>query len=297
MVNFAVFNELSLPLTNKSLFNEFFKILEKLKEKKLNKIRMEKEFVQYPEILPNICFSEFFNGLDREEKTRMRSFINNNIYIIEIPLIHDIPEEYDAYDKITVNRYFFEEIENTGGLASGYIWDTVVVSFNSNSKWNVPIIKIKRNSDEVSIKHISNLVNFDTHDTFFNDYEKELQKNLTVDNFWEQRNNLFSKIIFCNEVEKQITSIDKNILIRDIEFLRDIETSRKSIYDFNIHNEGETVESNPKLRSLREFYINGEKKYFEKHIIRSSGHRIHFREEGSNIYIGYIGKHLTTKKY
>ena len=73
--------------------------------------------------------------------------------------------------------------------------------------------------------------------------------------------------------------------------------SRKSIYDFNIHNEGETVESNPKLRSLREFHINGEKKYFEKHIIRSSGHRIHFREEGSNIYIGYIGKHLKTKKY
>ena len=100
-----------------------------------------------------------------------------------------------------------------------------------------------------------------------------------------------------NEVENQITSIDKNILIRDIEFLRVIETSRKSIYDFNIHNEGETVESNPKLRSLREFYINGEKKYFEKHIIRSSGHRIHFREEGSNIYIGYIGKHLKTKKY
>lgn len=258
---------------------------------------MEKEFVKYPEILPETCFSKFFSELDREEKTRMRSFINNNMCIIETPLIHDIPEEYDEYDNITLNRFFFEEIENTGGLACGYVWNTVVISFNSNSKWNTSQIKIKKNIDDVEVKHISTLKDFDKHEVFFHEYEKELQKNITIDNFWEKRNELFSKIIFCDEVEEQINLLDKNIFIRDIEFLRDIETSKKLIGDFHIHNEGETVEKNPTLRSLREFYVNGEKKYFEKHIIRSSGHRIHFLEEGNKIYIGYIGKHLKTKKH
>lgn len=297
MVNFVVFNELSLPLTNKSLFSEFLKILEKLKEKKLNKIRMEKEFVKYPEILPDTCFSKFFNDLNKEEQTRIRSFINNNICLIETPLIYDIPEEYNEFDDITSNKYFFEGIENIGGLASGYVWNTVVISFNSNSKWNVSQIKIKKNSDDVEVKHISTLKDFDKHEVFFDEYEKELQQNITIDNFWERRYELFSKIIFCDEVEKQIDLLDKNIFIRDIKFLRDIETSKKSIQDFNIHNEGETVQKNSNLRSLREFDVNGEKKYFEKHIIRSSGHRIHFLEEGNHIYIGYIGKHLKTKNY
>ncbi|MCG3718275.1 hypothetical protein L5F50_03690 [Aliarcobacter butzleri] len=297
MVNFSVFNELSLPLTDKNLFNDFFDILNILKEKRLNKIRMEKDFKAYPEILPNICFSEFFSGLNKEEKTRIRSFLANSICIIETPLIFEIPEEYNEYDDMTINTYSYNEIENLGGLASGFVWNTIVISFNSDPEWNTSIVKIKKNTDEVEVKHISNKDNVLAHKNFFNEYEKELQKNITVDNFWEQRKELFSKIIFCDEVKEQINLIDKNILIRDIKFLRDIETSKKSIHDFNIHNEGETVRTNVKLRSLREFYIDNEKKYFEKHIIRSSGHRIHFLEENEKIYIGYIGKHLETKKF
>jgi len=108
---------------------------------------------------------------------------------------------------------------------------------------------------------------------------------------------LFSKIIFCDEVEKQIDDLDKNILLRDISFFRDIETGKKSLQDYNIHNEGETVRSNTKLRVLREFNVDGKKEFFEKHIIKSAGHRIHFLEKGTNIYIGYIGKHLKTKKF
>lgn len=297
MVNFSVFNELSLPLTSKSLFNDFFNILHNLKDKKLNKIRMEKDFKEYSEILPNMGFSKFFSTLNQEEKTRIRSFLANSIHIIETPLIFEIPEEYNQYDDITSNTYYFNEIENLGGLASGFVWNTIVISFNSDTKWDTPRVKIKKNDDEVEVKHISSMQHIIDNEEFFDEYEKELQKNITVDNFWEKKEELFSKIIFCEEVKKQIDLIDKNILIRDIEFLRDIETSRKLINDFNIHNEGETVKRNPKLRALREFYVNNNKRYFEKHFIRSSGHRIHFLEENGNIYIGYIGKHLKTKNF
>lgn len=44
-----------------------------------------------------------------------------------------------------------------------------------------------------------------------------------------------------------------------------------------VHGESETVRQNPLLRAEREFHLpTGEKKMFEKHIVLSSGYRIHF---------------------
>jgi hypothetical protein len=50
MVNFSVFNELSLPLdvnTAKEKFGIFFKLLTQLKNKNLNTIRMSDDFKNY----------------------------------------------------------------------------------------------------------------------------------------------------------------------------------------------------------------------------------------------------------
>ena len=46
------------------------------------------------------------------------------------------------------------------------------------------------------------------------------------------------------------------------------------------------------------FKIGDKKEYFQKHIKNlSSGYRIYYFEKNDKIYIGYIGKHLKTKKY
>jgi hypothetical protein len=67
----------------------------------------------------------------------------------------------------------------------------------------------------------------------------------------------------------------------------------------DVSGESETVRNNPEMRSKREFYLpNAEKKFFENHI-KLNGIRIHFYPNTNNkkIYIGYIGKHLPTKKF
>ncbi|MGN0462818.1 MAG: hypothetical protein ACI4HZ_10305 [Ruminococcus sp.] len=67
--------------------------------------------------------------------------------------------------------------------------------------------------------------------------------------------------------------------------------------------ESETVKSDTELKNLRKFQLpNGSEEYFFDHIGftgKYSGGRIYFLPDNSNnkCYIGYIGRHLPTKKY
>ncbi|MCL4432500.1 MAG: hypothetical protein M1300_09280 [Epsilonproteobacteria bacterium] len=299
MVNFSVFNELSLPFENnlniEDEFVNFFKLLKTLESKNLNKIRLDKSFREY-DIIQNVNFQQFMGQSTNSTFTdRLREFLSNQVIKLESPLIKE--DEEEAYDTITSHDYLFEDSPTIGGLACADIWNTIAVSFNSHIKWNQDSISIQRNNQPIAIKHASQSVHINSHQLFLDELEQELKLGISKENFWERREEFFSKIIFCEEVEKQIAEVDKNIFERDISFFRDIETEKKSLQDFQIHNEGETVKTNLKLRALREFYIDGKIEFFEKHIIKSSGHRIHFFEKGDKIYIGYIGKHLRTAKF
>lgn len=295
MVSFSVLNELSLPLSNESLFGSFFDILKLLSEKNLKKIRMDKEFTHYPEILPNINFQQFFGQLqDKDKKTRLRSFINNNICVIESPLIND--DEDKEFEDILTNQYSYQGSQTFGGLPSGYIWNTIVVSFNSYENWNSNKVVIQKNSEDIEIKHASLISHLDAHSTFFDDLESELQLSISKENLWERREDLFTKIKFCPEVEAQIKDLPKDIFERTISILRDVETDKKMITDYNYSGESQSVKDDPDLKSLRYFTIANKKVYFNNHI-KTSGYRIYFLERELLIYIGYIGKHLKTKKY
>ena len=83
---------------------------------------------------------------------------------------------------------------------------------------------------------------------------------------------------------------------RQIDGLRDIETDKKQIRDFNYSSESQSVKDNESLKKLRYFTVENEKLFFDNHL-KFSSHRIYFIERDDKIYIGYIGKHLPTKKY
>lgn len=295
MVAFSVFNELSLPISSESLFGDFFDLLKLLNDKNLKKIRMEKEFTHYPEILPDTNFQQFFGRLqDKDKKTRLRSFINNNICIIESPLIKD--DEDEEFEDILINTYSYQGCQNFGGLTSGYIWNTLVVSFNSNENWNNHKIIIQRNNESIEVQHVSSISHLNSHTTFFDNLESELQLSISKENLWERREDFFTKIKFCPEVEVQIKDLPKYIFERTISILRDVETEKKMITDYNYSGESQSVKDDPEMKSLRYFTITSKKVYFNNHI-KTSGYRIYFLEHESLIYIGYIGKHLKTKKY
>ena len=72
MVNFSVFNELSLPLKDIKEFENFFEVLTLLRNLGLEKIRMDRKFTEYPEILPNLTFQQLIGQVsDRDKKRRL----------------------------------------------------------------------------------------------------------------------------------------------------------------------------------------------------------------------------------
>lgn len=299
MVKFSVFNELSLPIPHESLFGSFFQVLEHLKIVGLDKIRMDMEFTQYPEILPHTTFQQFFGQLqDPDKKTRLRSFISNGICVLESPLFAN-DEEIDSLGEKIEPCYLFEGHSTLGGLACADIWGTIAISFASDEKWKSPLITLDKDSSSINVKHVSDEPHISIHKDFFDTFEQWLQLDITPLNFWSKKDELFKeKIIFCDEVKKQIINIDTVIFSQALSILRDIENETKCLTDFTISGESPTVEQDLKLKKLREFTINGKKEYFQKHIKNlSNGYRIYYLKQDNKIYIGYIGKHLPTKKY
>ncbi len=303
MVKFSVFNELSLPIKNLNEFKDFFKVLENLKENGLNKIRMDKEFNQFAEILPNTTFQQIIGQVtDRDKKRRLLSFQNNSIMVVETPLIN---ADEDEYEKLLVNEYSYNQKSTIGGLACCDIWNTIAVSFNSKEEWDKENINLKKqtiDSDEeidIKIRNLSKELHFKDHSHFFNDLENEIKLDINQNNFWDNRKGFFpKKIVFCKELEKQVKKIDKNIFEQVISILRDVENNKKLITDYNHSGESSTVHTNPRLKKLRKFNFRFLTLCFDNHIKSlPNAHRIYFLEHKKKVYIGYVGKHLPTKKF
>jgi len=303
MVEFSVFNELSLPLKDIKEFEYFFKILTKLKSFGLNKIRMDKEFTQYPEILPNKTFQQVIGKIsNRDKRRRLLSFIKNGISVIESPLIMSDENEKE---ELIENEYFYNNASTKGGLACCDIWNTITISFYSNEDWNREKIILQKQTilDEkeinIEIRHSSRIEHLSIHQDFFDELEEDKKLGITQDNFWEKRKEFFpKKIIFCKEVEKQIKNLDKTIFQQAIGILRDVENCQKLITDYNNSPESESVCKDKKLKNLRVFTIQNIQIQFNYHIKSlPNANRIYFHKHNNKIYIGYIGKHLPTKKF
>jgi len=310
MVRFSVFNELSLPFaTDENIiekFIDFFKLLVETKRKGLDTLRLSKDFKNY-EILQDVYFKQFVGQQqNREFKSKMVSILmNGGVVLIDSPIIKE--EENEEQDIIKGSEYFYNGKTTEGGLACCDVWNTLAISFNSDIQWNTNEIILKRDTfsndgniiqQNIKIKHSSKIAHLAMHQNFFDDLEQEIKLDITQENFWNERKEYFPHIItFCPEIETQINKLDKRVFQQAINILRDVETQRKLITDYNHSGESETVRNTPELKKIREFTINNEKVFFENHIKSlPNAYRIYFLEQGKNIYIGYIGKHLKGKK-
>lgn len=309
MVRFSVFNELSLPLSQhqvNEVFGIFFGLLAALKKQGLNQIRMSNDFKAYS-ILENTSFQQFIGQqFDREFKTRLKSFVNNSVIGIDTPIIND--DELEQNNQQVSCEYFYKQQTNNGGLACGDIWDTLVISFKSDEKWNSHALGLtKQTLDEddsiknelIFVKHASNTEHLEEHQLFFNAIEVENKLNISQSNFWKNRELNFPKIIkFCPEVETQIKALNKDVFQQFIRILRTVETDNKKITEFNFSGEGRTVKTDPKLRSEREFTIDGVKVFFGNHVKSlPNGYRFYFLQINEIVYIGSIANHFSTAKH
>jgi hypothetical protein len=306
MVKFALLNELSLPFSSalniEKHFNDFLKLLKELKSKELEKLRIDRNLKEL-EILPKIFFQQFLGQLkDKELKDNLRAFIANSTIIIETPFIKD--EEKESTELLG-NEYFYKNISNNGALACGDIWNSLVISFNSSEEWNKDFIHLEKETidnvdrKKIVVKHISYIRHLASHRDFFDELENFIRMDIKPSNFWDKRNDLFkNKIVLCESINKQINNIDFKIFSQALSILRDLDSELKTLDDFTISGESESVKNDFSLKKLRIFTILEEDFYFENHIKNlSNGYRIHYFGKDDKIYIGYIGKHLPTKNF
>lgn len=309
MVNFSVFNELSLPLdayTAQEKFGIFFELLKCLANQNLNKIRMTDDFKNF-DIVAGVTFQQFLGQqLDKDFSRRLSSFATNQMMQIDTPIIQT--DDIQQVEGQHSNEYFYENTPTDGGLACCDIWNTIAVSFDSDVKWNKSNIDIEKTQlnkfaqitkETIQIKHASKIHHLQSHTEFFNDFQQEINQKITRENLWDNRIKFFpNTIVFCPEIEQQVKKLDKQIFNNAISILRDIEMERKVIDDFINSPESESTLQNPKLKNQRMFSVKGVKTLFSNHIKSlPNENRIYFIKKQSCIQIGYIGKHLSTAKY
>jgi len=264
---------------------------------------MDKPFTQYNEILPHLTFQQLIGDIsDRDKKRRLLNFIKDGITVIESPLIlHDEEEN----EQLLENEYFYNNVSTIGALACCDIWNTVTISFNSKIEWDKDYIVLQKQTilDEqeidIDIRHASKIQHLKSHQIFFKELDDDIKLEITQENFWHRREEFFpNKIVFCKEIEKQIENINKVTFEQAISILRDVERARKLITDYSHSGESQSVKNDDALRRQRLFTIENNKVFFENHIKSlPNANRIYFLEQDDKIYIGYIGKHLPTKKH
>jgi len=128
---------------------------------------------------------------------------------------------------------------------------------------------------------------------------------------WDNKNLLFPNLEFCDSVKDQLIEDSQRFHIQQIL----IRLQRMNLYfgdddmDYNpqklgykARTESETVQQDPELKKERLFRMpDGTSKYFFDHLGFTGKYcgRIHFWPDKANkrCYIGYIGKHLKTKRF
>ena len=200
------------------------------------------------------------------------------------------------------------------------IWyGSPIVSYPTEEPWNknpiaVNVVKLDENGENNTLEEIANY--FDSNEIDEVNLRKSQQESIgSGQNLWKYKKELFPNLDFCGDTQFQLKNWSlgklvleqvKNSLYILNEFSekwqnRNFNYSHKNLQDMglNVSGESQTVGNNTEMRNKREFYLpNGKKEFFENHI-KLSSIRIHFYPNASDrkIYVGYIGKHLPTKKF
>lgn len=305
MVNFAILNSKSSVFKNRDElyrnFPEILKVLEYLRKKNYYSTLRTSINIDEIEIIKDKTLKGFFQEeKDRDLKMFLKSFLANKVIRIEFPISHD----EDVFG-LKEYKYMEEEVKDLGYAD---IFNTLSVSFLSDKKWDKEVIILNKSlinengeikKEKVEIFNASRVSHIDKNFHLGLKIREDRVDKLVKD-FKNEYINIFKKIHFSEEAIKSISELEKDTLIQAMSILYQIEVGIKKLEDFSYSDESRSVKSNPKLKELRKFKIADGKEIYMFHHIKnlSNGNRIYFNKESdSEIWIGYIGKHLKTKKY
>ena len=191
----------------------------------------------------------------------------------------------------------------------------IAVSFPSNEVWQqsrlaIDIAELHDHGNlEEHTEEIDNLSSTDHVDPIVDRHRAALRDCASYQEMWESRKALFPHLHFGQDVKRQLDSLDASSLTTVISRLTALDEAAAEWTNVGgaapnwrskVTPESKTVKQSPKLSGRRSFAsTSGEKELFLWHDRFPNNGRIHFRVDASlrMVEIGYIGRHLSTKKY
>ena len=228
---------------------------------------------------------QWMETLSQERKSLFKVIFSNK------PLIRDIPP------------YYYFQGEGATGFAYAYENGLYSISYN-NTIWADPDYDIDMLTDDdervVNVKHIT--------DDLFSE-EDSIYESLTHGrDLWERKEDIFSKLVFCGNTERQILSYGKDKKLKTAydklkklnEELESVEIEKFNYKDVGISISPESESTLNQFSAERTFQIpnTDRNEVFELHI-KTGEWRIYFYvdKETDKCYIGHIGNHLRTANF
>ena len=235
------------------------------------------------------------NSVDREERQFLRSQLSSRPYINAKSAINDI-------DCLLENKTCY-------GIKDAFINNGIAVSLLSAKVWNTKYIdvEIQELIDDINITkevvaHASNKEHIDFHLSKLNENQLYINNGNDLHN---QLSSLFPKLIFSETAKNHIINIPKHLIRRIVDCLALLNTYREQNATGVFISEKLGCDSSPESPgTLSQFARertcmcpDGVSRTFSWHI-KTCGWRIYFAPDAmpETILIGYIGKHLKTKK-
>ncbi|MBW4666801.1 MAG: hypothetical protein KME60_05005 [Cyanomargarita calcarea GSE-NOS-MK-12-04C] len=305
-----ILNELSLrnPAPNEQiagqLMSEFIKTVKAVKSQGVKVNLRTKENFHTTTLAPNYPLRKWFNDADQVE----RQFIKN--LATKTPFSTDIANlEIKDIENSSGLSEFICQRELAIGLGVAHLLNTIAISLVSEDCWdcNNLYVEFRRiDEDGEVIDEIVNIIHISrsTHVQKQTNWIQNRIRTGVLDgvDLWNRREELFSNLIFCESVGKQIESLNKGEPI--------LEQVKKRLFEleeycqnwvsgsFNPENFPCKVspESDSRLKQLKDKLTfkcpDEENRTFSWHIRMTPGAwRLHFfaELEPGKIIIGYVG--------
>lgn len=307
-----IFNEISLKqqvpeCKIKDQFTVFLKICQELKNK-----NDDNDFYYTDELMAEKIFGEYTvhdwlkdQSVPQKERQFFRTLLNRG---------HRIPIEDFLESELIVEIENEQTVSAKGGLMA-FEWDSYIVSFLSSEIWKNEWMEgkyLSLNVEDDEVVKVRNCGMLEHVDRIVESEKKKQQLIISSGSeLWEKRKQLYPHLVFCESVKKQLeearVSIQIQTIMKRIQILEDYFATYDGEFDKNevgygCRNESESVKSDRDLKACRKFLTPfGKEDFFYWHISFAGNYpgRIHFIPDAEHKVgiIGYIGKHLPTKKY
>lgn len=237
---------------------------------------------------------------DREIRQTLVSLLTRSPYLSE--------EEINDKDVYSLGCYIGDK--EARGILAAYLLDGIAASIPLSTSWDnheVSAILETINEDSdvlqsaIVIRHISEIKHLTSHELYFKNTIFTMLN--TYQELWAQRQNFFSKLQFCESVEKDIASLEKKQFLQVRNKLYELNHYMENTYDGLFNGDSlpgkttpDSIETLKRYSKERTFLCpDGIERIFSWHMRVTPGAvRIFFKIDCDIMYIGYVGNKLPT---